>query len=222
MAVDKPAGILVIPGRGVDEPPSLRERLEAQLNRRTFVVHRLDRFTSGAVLFALDASTHRALSMAFEAGRVRKVYLALVRGTLDRPCEFTDPLDSARRGRMKVTCPGQGKPAHTLVRPIETFGNVTLLEAEPLTGRTHQIRVHLSHAGYPLLMDTQYGMHAPVTALQLGGRSDEIVLQRTPLHAASLELPSGLAIGFHRVTSPLPPDMARALEILRTRGSAQK
>ncbi|HZA50103.1 MAG TPA: pseudouridine synthase, partial [Myxococcaceae bacterium] len=80
VAVDKPAGVTVIPGRGEERTSSLAERLEGEIGARVWIVHRLDRDTSGVLLFALDAASHRTLSMAFEAGRVEKRYVALVRG----------------------------------------------------------------------------------------------------------------------------------------------
>ncbi len=100
------------------------------------------------------------------------------------------------------------------MRPLETFAHATLVECEPLTGRTHQIRVHLADAGHPLLVDHQYGRAAPLTAKDLGGEGDEVVLARTPLHAKSLQLKGhGEAL---EVEAPLPADMARALELLRS------
>lgn len=216
VVVDKPAGVLVIPGRGEGKPLSLRELLEQQLGKKLFVVHRLDRDTSGALVFALDADTHRELSVAFEAGKVKKRYLALVRGRMEAPLEIDVPLVPARRGRMRTAHPRHaGKPAQTRVRPLEVFAAATLVEAEPLTGRTHQIRVHLVHAGYPLLVDPQYGQPKSATARDLGRVGEEVVLQRTPLHAQRIELPALGGEPPFSIESPIPSDMARALEILR-------
>jgi tRNA pseudouridine32 synthase/23S rRNA pseudouridine746 synthase/23S rRNA pseudouridine955/2504/2580 synthase len=117
---------------------------------------------------------------------------------------------------MRVAGPGEeGKPAVTELSPVETFGDVALVEARPLTGRTHQIRVHLRHAGAPLLMDPQYGRPEPVTERRLGGASDGVVLARTPLHASRLVLAGGEGLPAVDVSAPLSPDMARALELLR-------
>ena len=216
LAVDKPAGMLVIPGRGEAEAPSLRERLEDQLGRGVFVVHRLDRDTSGVLVMALDARAHRALSMAFEAGRVGKRYLALVEGRVAEPLEVALALAPARRGRMRPTRPGEeGKAAKTLIRPLEGFAKASLVEAEPLTGRTHQIRVHLQASGHPLLVDHQYGRAQPLRASDLGLPGDEELLARTPLHASRVEIPALEGIRPRVVESPLPRDMARTLEALR-------
>jgi len=213
-AVDKPPGTLVIPGRGEEAAPSLREQLERQLELKVYVVHRLDRDTSGVLLFARTPAAHRELSLAFEHGRIRKVYQALAGGALAQPERVEVPLAPARRGRMRPA-KGEGKPALTLVRPLETFARATFLEAEPLTGRTHQIRVHLQALGHPLLVDPQYGRPRPVTAADLGGQGDQVVLSRTPLHAALLEVPKLPGIAPVRLESPLPEDMAAALQLLR-------
>jgi tRNA pseudouridine32 synthase / 23S rRNA pseudouridine746 synthase len=194
VVVDKPPGLSVIPGR--EKGANLRALLEGQLGRQVWVVHRLDRDTSGVLVFALTAEAHRAWSMAFEQGEVKKRYLALVEGAVSAPLDLDAPLAPARRSRMKVS--PDGKAARTLVRPIEAFEGATLVEAEPLTGRTHQIRVHLSHAGHPLLFDHQY---------RRGAQSS--VIARTPLHAARLSW------GDVSVESALPADMAAALEALR-------
>ena len=216
VAVDKPAGVAVIPGRSETGGPPLREQLEAQLGRRVWVVHRLDRDTSGVLLFALDPEAHRAASLAFEQGRADKRYLALVSPPLAAALRLEAALVPARRSRMRVAGPGEeGKDAVTELLPLETFGDVALVEARPLTGRTHQIRVHLRHAGAPLLVDPQYGRPEVVTERRLGGPSDAVVLDRTPLHASRLLLPGGEGLPPVDVSAPLPEDMARALALLR-------
>ena len=117
---------------------------------------------------------------------------------------------------MRVARPGEeGKPAVTELAPVETFGDVALVEARPLTGRTHQIRVHLRHVGAPLLVDPQYGRPDPVTERSLGGVTDSVVLARTPLHASRLVLPAAEGLPRVEVHAPLPADMARAVELLR-------
>jgi RluA family pseudouridine synthase len=216
LAVDKPAGRVVIPGRAEDAAPSLREQLEAELRRKVYVVHRLDRDTSGVVVFALTPGVHRVLSMAFEAGRVHKRYRALVEGRLTAPQVVDAPLAPGRKGRMRVARPGEeGKPSVTRIVPVEAFAAASLVEAEPLTGRTHQIRVHLLSLGHPLLVDHQYGREAPWTARELGGEGAQVVLARTPLHAARLEWPPLPGLEARVLEAPLPEDLARAVDLLR-------
>ena len=209
VVVDKPAGVPVIPGRTADGPVPLQQQLERQLGKRVWVVHRLDRDTSGVLVFATSAALHRAVSMAFEEGTVHKRYLALVEGDFPEARDVDAALAPARRSRMRVAREGEeGKPAQTRLRPLQPLRGATLVEAEPLTGRTHQIRVHLQFVGHPLLVDHQYGMPGP--RVLPGGAT----LSRTPLHAAELRLPA-LEGGPPRLfTSPLPPDMAEAVRAL--------
>jgi RluA family pseudouridine synthase len=209
IAVSKPAGRLVIRGRTPGSEPSLREELQERLGRPLWVVHRLDRDTSGVLLFALDAGTHRALSMAFEGGQVRKRYLALVVGRVEAPLDLDAALVPARRGRMRPARPGEeGKAARTRVRPLEVFERASWVEAEPLTGRQHQIRVHLMAAGHPLWVDPQYGR--PV-------ESGEGLIARTPLHAAHVEVPDLPGQRGGAIEAPLPEDLEAALRRLRQR-----
>lgn len=200
VAVEKPPGLLVIPGRTPEDHECARDRLSKQLGQRVWVCHRIDRDTSGIVLFALDADAHRAASMAFENGEVKKRYLALVEGAVTAPLDIDTPMTEARKGKMRVVFPGEqgGKPARTLVKPVRTAEHFTLVECEPLTGRQHQIRVHLKSAGHPLLFDHQYGHKTPLTR-------NGVTLSRTPLHASRLVIESlGVA-----VESPLPEDLQR-------------
>ncbi len=219
LAVDKPAGRLVIPGRSGGER-SLREELEER-HGRLWVVHRLDRGTSGVLLFARTAEAHRTLNLAFDRGEPGKRYLALVRGALPAERRVDLAVAPARRGRMRPARPGDphGKRAVTVLRPVESFpargwagGALSLVEALPETGRTHQIRVHLAAEGLPLAVDPDYGDEEP-----LRGPAGEILLDRTPLHATRIELmhPAGGALV---VVAPLPADMARAIEALRGSG----
>ncbi len=217
LAVDKPAGRLVIPGRGTDER-SLREELE-EGHGRLWVVHRLDRGTSGVLLFARTAEAHRTLNLAFDRGEPAKRYLALVRGAPPAERRIDVAIAPARRGRMRPARPSdpRAKPSATVVRVLEAFparpwagGALALVEALPETGRTHQIRVHLSAEGFPLAVDPDYGDDAP-----LRGPGGEILIGRTPLHAARLEVRhpgDGRPIA---IEAPLPEDMARAIEALR-------
>jgi 23S rRNA-/tRNA-specific pseudouridylate synthase len=223
VAVDKPPGSLVVPGRRGDAAPSLRQQLELSLGQPVWVVHRLDRETSGVLLFALDAASHRAASLAFEQGRFRKRYLALVSPPLAAPCILEVALVPARRGRMRLARAAEaGKLARTRLRPLESYPCGGLVEAEPLTGRTHQVRLHLQAAGSPLLVDSQYGRPAPVTEASFGGQGEAVVLARTPLHAARLVLESGDGLPAIDVEAPLPADMRAALALLRAQGATSK
>jgi 23S rRNA pseudouridine1911/1915/1917 synthase len=164
VAVMKPAGLATIPGRGEDD--SVLERLARQIglpsigtdDPRVRVVHRLDKDTSGVLLFAKNTATQRHLSHQFQNNAVEKQYLALVigrpsqnEGEIDAPLgrHATDPK------RMAVVKHG-GRPARTAWKLEETFRGYALLRCYPKTGKTHQIRVHLKHIGLPLAVDPLY------------------------------------------------------------------
>jgi tRNA pseudouridine32 synthase / 23S rRNA pseudouridine746 synthase len=177
VAVSKPSGQATAPGGGIEDAESLQEQVAAHLGAKAFLVHRLDRDTSGVIVFAKDAETHRGLSVAFEGREVGKTYLALVQGHMDAMAgEIAEPLRTFGSGRVGVD--PRGKEAVTRWAVKERLPAVDLLEVAPLTGRRHQIRVHLYAIGHPVLGDTRYGRTRPV-----GGAT------RLMLHAAELRLP---------------------------------
>ena len=217
LAVDKPAGRIVIPGRGAPERTLQDEAAAA--HGRLWIVHRLDRGTSGVLLFARTPEAHRAVNLAFDRGEPAKRYLAIVRGEVPVRAVLDSAIAAGRRGRMRAVAPDdpRGKRARTEIRLLESFPErpplpaLSFVEATPRTGRTHQIRVHLASAGAPLAVDPEYGEAGP---LRDGGGA--MLLARTPLHAASLELlhpASGRAL---RIEAPLAPDLAVLLARLRS------
>lgn len=162
IAVDKPAGQAVIPGRnlGEDTPP-LVDYVSKKLKKKAWVVHRLDRETSGIVVFAKDAPTHRDLCLLWEKREVEKIYRALVEGSLPQAeglIEF--PLKPFGSGRMGFH--PQGKPSLTKYRVLQKLHRSTLVDIQPWTGRRHQIRVHFYHLGHPVMGDPLYGRERPV------------------------------------------------------------
>jgi len=218
LAVDKPAGRLVIPGRGREEA-SLLEELSRVLGR-LWVVHRLDRGTSGVLVFARTAAAHRALNLAFDRGEPRKRYLALVRGAPPAEFRIEVAIAPARRGRMRPSRSGdpRGKPSATAFRLIEVFparpwsgGPLAVVEALPETGRTHQIRIHLAEAGYPLAVDPDYGDPGPFR-----GPEGHTLLERTPLHAERLDLLHPATGRPLTLRAPLPRDIEGAVAALRS------
>lgn len=195
LAVCKPAGMVVIPARDEAPEQSLRHVLQRERAEPLWVVHRLDRDTSGVILFARSASAHRALNTLFSEHRVRKTYLALTRG-IPRVHGWIDvPLHTARKGKMRPAIEGEAEslPSRTWVEIVATrstpIGPVALVVAAPETGRQHQIRVHLRWADAPLLIDPLYGRAGELTADALGLSASAPTLARTPLHARAIELP---------------------------------
>jgi RluA family pseudouridine synthase len=210
LAVDKPPGMAVVPARAEDPGHSLWRTLERARDERLWVVHRIDRDTSGVVLFARNAATHRALSSAFERREVRKGYLALTRGVPEPLSGTIDiALHPARKGKMRPAAPGEAGALiaatdYVVFRRWATAeGQVALVELFPRTGRQHQIRVHLRAIGTPLLVDPLYG--SPPPALGLG---------RLALHAAALSFPDPGGGAEITVEASLAPDLQALVERL--------
>jgi tRNA pseudouridine32 synthase/23S rRNA pseudouridine746 synthase len=182
LALLKPSGLLSQPGLGPELADSLISRAQERWPEAR-LVHRLDRDTSGLILLARDATTHRALSAAFAERRVRKTYLAVVQGLpADRGGVINQPLAriATRPPRYGVVPLGQGgKPALTRWRVLRRFEGSSLLLLQPRTGRSHQLRVHLAALGHPVLGDPIYG--DPLYG-------EPAAAPRLQLHAAGLQL----------------------------------
>ena len=157
IAVNKPSGLLSEPGRGPEKQDCLVRRLQTQFPT-VRIVHRLDRDTSGVMVLALDADTHRELSRQFQDREVAKLYVAIVHGQmLEEAGQIDLPLakDFEHPPRHKVDFM-QGRPAITRWQVIERLPDRTRLELTPLTGRSHQLRIHLAHLRHPILGDNLY------------------------------------------------------------------
>ena len=182
LALLKPSGLLSQPGLGPELADSLISRAQERWPE-VRLVHRLDRDTSGLILLARDATTHRVLSAAFAERRVRKTYLAMVQGLpADRGGIIDQPLARIatrppRYGVLPLEC--GGKSAFTRWRVLRRFVGSSLLLLQPRTGRSHQLRVHLAAIGHPVLGDPLYG--EPLYG-------DPIPAPRLQLHAAGLQL----------------------------------
>jgi len=232
LCVDKPAGWPVLPGRRGQGAEFYRS-LVALLNRdappggpyvRPHVVHRLDRETSGVLLVACHVAAGRALSMQFQRRQVEKTYLCIVEGALPRQdVELNVPLRRMPGSILQMAPATEGgTSAVTLVHLKESFGHFSLLRLRPLTGRQHQIRVHLSAAGYPPLVDGLYGRREQLTGADLNrilgarvAKDGAILLDRCPLHAAALRYRPPSAREQRLQESSLPDDMEALLELLR-------
>ena len=176
VAVNKPEGVAAVPEHAHD-PACLSELLSAAMGIKVMPVHRLDKDVSGVILYACHANSHRFLNTVFEERRAQKTYLALVHGSVDAESGVIDqPIREFGSGRMGVS--PDGKPSTTLYRVRERFGTFTLVEAEPRTGRRHQIRVHLYNLGHPIVGDIRYG-----------DRAVQKTFARLMLHASGIEVP---------------------------------
>ncbi|WP_066960833.1 bifunctional tRNA pseudouridine(32) synthase/23S rRNA pseudouridine(746) synthase RluA [Microbulbifer sp. Q7] len=157
LVLDKPSGLLTVPGRAPEHQDSLASRAQAEYPEAR-IVHRLDMDTSGLVVMALGAGMHRQLSGLFQNRQVEKNYLARVWGEPERDEGEVDlPLicDWPNRPRQKV-CFESGKPSLTRWQKLDSDGNTSLLQLTPVTGRSHQLRVHMQAMGHPILGDPFY------------------------------------------------------------------
>jgi len=204
IAVAKPAGQAMAAGGGVHVADTLQAAVAGHIGSKAFIVHRLDRETSGIVVFAKTAEVHRELSRQFEERQVSKRYLALVLGHVADPNgEVNEPLREFGSGRVGVD--PNGRDAVTRWELRERLADADLLEVWPLTGRRHQIRVHCYAIGHPILGDTRYGEPRPV-----GGAA------RLMLHAAELALSDGL-----RLAAEPPAEFARIVAEQRSGRSGE-
>ncbi|MEO0651061.1 MAG: RluA family pseudouridine synthase [Planctomycetota bacterium] len=233
LIVDKPPGLAVEPERWDRGAATLAGELlrraradspEGELRWRPRLCHRLDKDTTGCLAVARDLAAERTVRAAFQDGGAEKRYLALVEGELPEAEPESDGLaggwtvldrplgkDDRKAGRMRVD--RGGKSSVTWVRPVQTFRGYSLVECRPLTGRTHQIRVHLADAGFPLAVDPLYGRRDTLKLSELKrgyrpkkGRPERPLIERLTLHARRLVVPSPSA-------EPLEFDPALRLEL---------
>jgi len=188
LVVNKPSGLLAVPGRGADKQDCLSVRIQQQFPD-ALVVHRLDMATSGLMVFARGAEIHRRLSLMFQEREVQKRYVAVVSGTLESDSgEINLPIaaDWPNRPLRKIDAE-TGKPSLTRYHLAERGVDTCRVELEPVTGRTHQLRIHLAAIGHPILGDALYGDEASAPRLLLHATSLDVSHPRTgePLHFAS-------------------------------------
>ena len=230
LVVNKPSGLLSIPDREGAEP-SLRDFLTSR-HGKVFTVHRLDRETSGIILFARDEAAHKFFSSKFENREIRKWYRGFVHGVPDPrsgpggPGGPTGSLDGpimenpSRKGQMMIH--RKGKPSRTDYTVLQSFGLISYLEFEIHTGRTHQIRVHSAGMGHPILCDPLYGDGKPIllSSIKLKFKlsrkegEEHPILRRLALHAWKLafDTPEG---EYLEVEAPLPKDLKALLQQLQ-------
>jgi RluA family pseudouridine synthase len=201
LIVDKPAGLSVLPDGWEKDSDYLLKRLEEQYGK-IFIVHRLDKITSGVMVFARDAETHRALNIQFENHEAQKAYHALVEGNPkweEKVARYPLRANVGHKHRTMVD-DKNGKPSETRFRVIKRYEESALVEAKPMTGRTHQIRVHAYALGHPLVGDVLYGAQEPYN------------IARPMLHAQSLSFIHPATNERVKFSAPHPPDFEEALK----------
>ncbi len=230
VVVNKPAGLVTHPAKG-NWSGTLVNALQFHFDRlstvggenRPGIVHRLDRDTSGLLIVAKDDRAHAALAKQFEARSIRKEYLAIVSGVPSRDSDYIERLigpHPTHREKMAIRLAEDGgKEAVTFYEVVERFDGYALVRCHPKTGRTHQIRVHLTHIGHPLVADKLYAGRDRLTVADLSGAeaqdADRPLLERHALDAHALHLVHPLTGAPIHLSAPLPPDMAATVEALR-------
>jgi 23S rRNA pseudouridine1911/1915/1917 synthase len=236
VVVDKPAGMIVHPAKGHWEgtlASALAHHFGTLSGRggptRPGIVHRLDRETSGVIVVAKNDQAHDALSAQFKAREVEKEYLAIVVGVPDRDQDVVDePIGAHPTQREKKAIRRQdasARPAVTVFEVVERFAGFALVRALPKTGRTHQIRIHLAHIGYPVLCDRLYGGRAKISELELipkgkigqdvGRDVEKPLLERQALHAHRLAITNPTSGERMQFEAAMPDDMENTLAALR-------
>ena len=203
LVVDKPAGLSVLPDGWEKDSEYLVKMLQEQYGK-IFIVHRLDKITSGVMVFARDAEIHRALNIQFENHEAQKTYHAILEGNPKWEEKVAKHPLRANVGHKHRTMVDDrnGKPSETRFRVMKRYQESALVEAKPMTGRTHQIRVHAYALGHPLVEDLLYGAR------------DRYGIPRPMLHAQSLSFTHPVSNEKVKFSAPHPADFEEALKIL--------
>ena len=224
--VNKPSDWLTIPDRFDAAKPSVYAELN-KIYGKVFIVHRLDRETTGILIFAKNEDAHRHLSIQFEKHETSKIYLALLDGVMhNEEGEIDKPIapHSGIAGKMVVA--KRGKDSLTHYKVLEKFKHFTLIEANIKTGRTHQIRVHFTSIGYPLAVDALYGRRAQILLSEIKSSRFKIgkfeeerpIMSRTTLHASKLSFKHPVTLEPMVFEAELPKDFTALLSQLRKWG----
>jgi RluA family pseudouridine synthase len=207
LVLDKSAGLPVLPDGWEPDAPYLVKMLEEQYEK-IFIVHRLDKATSGVMVFARDADTHRSLSMQFESHEAQKMYHAIIEGNPkweEKVTKFPLRVNVGHKHRTVVD-DRNGKPSETRFKILKRYQATAEVEAQLLTGRTHQIRVHASALGHPLMGDILYGAQ------------ETSIIERPALHAYSLTFTHPASNERVTFKAEHPQDFDRALKLLAFEG----
>lgn len=218
--INKPAGLVVHPGAGVREGTLMNALLhhfpELALVPRAGIVHRLDKDTTGLMVVARTVEAHTALVAQLQARSVKRTYWAITQGVMRSSGRLETAMGRHPKNRVKMAVLDEGKQAITHYQILERLFAHTLIQCDLETGRTHQIRVHMAHLGFPLLGDTLYG---PNLCKLKGLATDTIaavrVFPRQALHAMTLGFEHPLTHAWVSFHAKLPPDMAALLTLLQ-------
>ena len=224
VVVNKPAGLLSVPDRYDPDIPNLSNLLGRKYGDPILPVHRLDKPTSGVIVYARNKDAHRELNRQFQDREVGKVYHAIVEGQPgEGDIEVDEPIanNPGQSGKMMVS--NRGKYALTVFKQMEAFGRqFSLVGVQIFTGRTHQIRVHLAYAGFPLMVDPYYGKRDEFKLSEIKRRynlgrekEERPLLSRAPLHALRLSFSHPVTNAPISLEAPYPKDIRATLNQLR-------
>ena len=222
VAINKEPGMLTIPDRHDETQLSLYKILNQKYGK-IFIVHRLDRDTSGLILFAKNESTHKYLSQLFEQRNIEKKYLGIVRGNIpEKKGTVNEPIGEhpIKKGVMTIT--KKGKPSLTNYEVLEEYGIYSLVQFDIQSGRTHQIRVHTKSLGHPIICDTVYGDGKPILLssfkkkykLSQNDLEERPIINRLALHSYHLTF-TDIHQKIFSIEAPLPKDMKALLQQLK-------
>lgn len=223
VVVNKPPGVLSIPDRFTPDLPNVKTILEKKYGE-VFVVHRIDRYTSGVMIFAKDAESHKHLSEQWMERTPVKFYSAIVDGVPKEVSgEINESLAESTTKRGKMLVHSRGKESRSSYHVEEAYNNYSLVDVRIYTGRMHQIRVHMAHIGHPLVVDKLYGKREQFFLSEIKGKKykkakydeERPLLTRQPLHARKLVIDhpaTGKSMTFE---ADLPKDMRAVINQMR-------
>lgn len=222
LIINKAPSVLTIPDRWNDKLPSIYGILKEEYGN-IFICHRIDRDTSGIMVFAKDAETHKYFNNLFENHEIEKIYHAIIEGQFgEDPIEIDIPIaaDSAIKGKSIPSA--RGKASLTKVKLINNFRNSSLVKCLLITGRHHQIRVHLSAIGHPLLVDNIYGNRTEFLVSSVKKKfnlkkntEEKPMMVRNTLHAYSLKFKHPITNEEVEFTADYPKDFAATVQVLQ-------
>jgi 23S rRNA pseudouridine1911/1915/1917 synthase len=221
LVINKFANVLSIPDRWNPDIPNLRTLLDESYGK-IFVVHRLDKETSGIMVFAKNAEMHKYLNDLFEHHKIRKLYHVVVTGILQRnELEVDIPILADPSMKGKSIPSSRGKESLTKIKVLQRFKAATLIECDLISGRHHQIRVHCSAIGHPLLVDEMYGSKSEFMLSSIKrkfylkkGTEERPIIDRITMHAHSIQFPLPKSGEIATFTAEYPKDFAALVQVL--------
>ncbi len=221
IVINKPSGLLTIPDRYNHLLPSAISYLKSKYDE-CFVVHRLDKDTSGVIVFAKNAEAHRRLNLQFDNQQVKKIYHAIVQGILQNDeLEVDIPLIQNPNG-IGVLPSIRGKECLSIIKVLERFKVASLVEVNLVTGRQHQLRAHVAAIGHPLLVDDLYGENSEFMLSSIKRRynlkkntDEKPIISRISMHSCSIEFTHPSSNEVVKFEAAYPKDFEATLEVLR-------